>query len=165
MKEGFSYFPAPAKLNLFLHVTGRRADGYHLLQTVFRFVDFGDDVGLRVREQGEVRRVGEVVDVAEADDLTVRAARLLKVIGSDLVPEFPTWHRSEDILSLAQLLVVQRSGHVTDSTQLAIPDVSSTEVRDRLAQGLDTSGKLCPLVAQYIKQRGLYVDLVKQGPQ
>ena len=78
MKEGFSYFPAPAKLNLFLHVTGRRADGYHLLQTVFRFVDFGDDVGLRVREQGEVRRVGEVVDVAEADDLTVRAARLLK---------------------------------------------------------------------------------------
>jgi len=78
MKEGFSYFPAPAKLNLFLHVTGRRADGYHLLQTVFRFVDFGDDVGLRVCKQGSVCRVGEVTDVAEADDLTVRAARLLK---------------------------------------------------------------------------------------
>ena len=96
MKEGFSYFPAPAKLNLFLHVTGRRADGYHLLQTVFRFVDFGDDVGLRVREQGEVRRVGEVVDVAEADDLTVRAARLLKQVSAsdmgvdiDLIKRLP----------------------------------------------------------------------------
>jgi len=96
MKEGFSYFPAPAKLNLFLHVIGRRADGYHLLQTVFRFVDFGDQVGLRICERGEPRRVGRIRDIAEADDLTVRAARLLKqVSGSpmgveiDLIKRLP----------------------------------------------------------------------------
>ncbi|UCH48352.1 MAG: 4-(cytidine 5'-diphospho)-2-C-methyl-D-erythritol kinase, partial [Betaproteobacteria bacterium] len=78
MKAGFSYFPAPAKLNLFLHVTGRRADGYHLLQTVFRFLDYGDEVGLRVTEDGAVRRVSRVHGVAEEQDLTLRAARLLK---------------------------------------------------------------------------------------
>jgi 4-diphosphocytidyl-2-C-methyl-D-erythritol kinase len=96
MKEGFSYYPAPAKLNLFLHVIGRRADGYHLLQTVFRFVDFGDQIGLRISESGEPRRVGRICDVAEADDLTLRAARLLKqVSGSpkgveiDLIKRLP----------------------------------------------------------------------------
>jgi 4-diphosphocytidyl-2-C-methyl-D-erythritol kinase len=78
MKAGFSYFPAPAKLNLFLHVTGRRADGYHLLQTVFRFLDFGDEVGLRVSEDGVVRRVRPVPGVTEQEDLTLRAAKLLK---------------------------------------------------------------------------------------
>ena len=78
MKAGFSYFPAPAKLNLFLHVTGRRADGYHLLQTVFRFLDFGDEVGLRVSEDGVVRRVRPVPGVTEQEDLTLRAANLLK---------------------------------------------------------------------------------------
>ena len=78
MKAGFSYFPAPAKLNLFLHVTGRRADGYHLLQTVFRFLDFGDEVGLRVSRDGAVRRVRPVPGVTEQEDLTLRAANLLK---------------------------------------------------------------------------------------
>lgn len=71
-------FPAPAKLNLMLRVVGRRADGYHLLQTVLRFIDFGDEVRLTVREDGSIRRVRELPGVAEADDLTVRAARLLK---------------------------------------------------------------------------------------
>ncbi|MGV8961197.1 MAG: 4-(cytidine 5'-diphospho)-2-C-methyl-D-erythritol kinase [Stenotrophomonas sp.] len=76
---GWSYWPAPAKLNLFLHITGRRADGYHALQTVFRLLDWGDRIGLRVRADGEVRRVGEsVAGVAEADDLVVRAAIALK---------------------------------------------------------------------------------------
>ena len=78
MKAGFSYFPAPAKLNLFLHVVGRREDGYHLLQTVFRFIDFGDEVGLRVTEDGTVRRVTTLRGVSEQDDLTLRAAHLLK---------------------------------------------------------------------------------------
>lgn len=71
-------YPAPAKLNLFLHVTGRRADGYHLLQSVFRFLDHADVVELRLREDGVIRRLNPLPGVAEADDLTVRAACLLK---------------------------------------------------------------------------------------
>jgi 4-diphosphocytidyl-2-C-methyl-D-erythritol kinase len=71
-------FPAPAKLNLLLRVVGRRPDGYHLLQTVFRFIRYGDDVRLSVRQDGEIRRVSDLAGVAAADDLTVRAAKLLK---------------------------------------------------------------------------------------
>jgi 4-diphosphocytidyl-2-C-methyl-D-erythritol kinase len=77
--QGWSAWPAPAKLNLFLQITGRRADGYHLLQTVFRLLDWGDTVHLRPRDDGQVCRIGESVPgVAEADDLLVRAARLLQ---------------------------------------------------------------------------------------
>jgi 4-diphosphocytidyl-2-C-methyl-D-erythritol kinase len=79
LNAGGPWFPAPAKLNLFLHITGRRADGYHELQSVFRLLDWGDRVKLQVREDGQVRRVGpSVPGVAEADDLAVRAAVLLK---------------------------------------------------------------------------------------
>ena len=78
-QAGWSWWPAPAKLNLFLHITGRRADGYHLLQSVFRLLDWGDRIGLRLREDGQIRREGaSVTGVAEADDLAVRAAVLLK---------------------------------------------------------------------------------------
>ncbi|MEJ0045340.1 MAG: hypothetical protein WDN04_03720 [Rhodospirillales bacterium] len=73
-----TYFPAPAKLNLFLHVIGRRADGYHLLQTVFRLIDFNDQVGVAPRADGAIRRVNAVAGVPEEDDLALRAARLLK---------------------------------------------------------------------------------------
>jgi 4-diphosphocytidyl-2-C-methyl-D-erythritol kinase len=79
LNAGGPWLPAPAKLNLFLHITGRRADGYHELQSVFRLLDWGDRVKLQVREDGQVRRVGpSVPGVAEADDLAVRAAVLLK---------------------------------------------------------------------------------------
>ena len=71
-------FPAPAKLNLFLHVIGRRPDGYHLLQSVFTLIDRCDEVRLRVREDGLVRRVGDLPGVPESEDLAVRAALLLK---------------------------------------------------------------------------------------
>lgn len=75
---GWIGFPAPAKLNLMLRVTGRRADGYHLLQTVFRFIDHGDTVRLRVRADGVLSRVLPLPGVPEADDLTLRAARALR---------------------------------------------------------------------------------------
>jgi len=81
----WSAWPAPAKLNLFLRITGRRPDGYHELQTVFRLLDWGDEVRLRVREDGAVRRAGAIPGVPEDADLTVRAARLLQeVSGSRL---------------------------------------------------------------------------------
>ncbi len=77
--SGWSQWPAPAKLNLFLQITGRRPDGYHCLQTAFRLLDWGDTVGLRVRQDGVVARHGPSVEgVAPADDLTVRAAELLR---------------------------------------------------------------------------------------
>jgi len=70
--------PAPAKLNLFLHVVGRRPDGYHLLQTLFRFIDLHDTLHFSLREDGVVRRTNVVEGVAEEQDLCVRAARLLQ---------------------------------------------------------------------------------------
>ena len=70
--------PAPAKLNLFLHVTGRRADGYHLLQTLFRFIDLHDTLHFDLRDDGLVRRTNAVDGVDEDQDLCVRAARLLQ---------------------------------------------------------------------------------------
>lgn len=71
-------YPAPAKINLFLHVLGRRADGYHRLQTVFRLLDFGDTLRFALREDGRIVRAGPLPGVAEDDDLAVRAARLLQ---------------------------------------------------------------------------------------
>ncbi len=71
-------FPAPAKLNLSLLVTGRRADGYHLLQTVFRFIDFADVLRIGVRTDGRIERLADLPGVPVDDDLTVRAARLLQ---------------------------------------------------------------------------------------
>ena len=71
-------WPAPAKLNLFLHITGRRADGYHELQTVFQFLDFCDALSFRVLDDGAIRRAGDVPGISAHDDLTVRAARALQ---------------------------------------------------------------------------------------
>ena len=90
---GWSRWPAPAKLNLFLQVVGRRDDGYHLLQTVFQLLDWGDTVHLRARSDGRIRRLGsDDYGVAAADDLVVRAARLLQEAtksgqGADIVVE------------------------------------------------------------------------------
>ena len=82
-------FPAPAKLNLLLLVTGRRADGYHLLQTVFRFIDFGDELRIAVRSDGRIARATDLPGVPADDDLSVRAARLLQkaagtALGADI---------------------------------------------------------------------------------
>ncbi|HEX7234664.1 MAG TPA: 4-(cytidine 5'-diphospho)-2-C-methyl-D-erythritol kinase [Nitrosospira sp.] len=69
---------APAKLNLFLHVVGRREDGYHLLQTVFRFVDFSDRFNFALREDGAIKLHTPTPGVPEDKDLCVRAAKLLQ---------------------------------------------------------------------------------------
>ena len=72
-------WPAPAKINLFLHVVGRRADGYHLLQTIFQFLSLGDDLEFTVRPDGEIRRLSDLPGVPAEADLVVRAAHLLQV--------------------------------------------------------------------------------------
>jgi len=71
-------YPAPAKLNLFLHVIGRRADGYHLLQTVFRLIDCCDWLRFSPRTDSEVKLALPLPGIAESDELAVRAARLLQ---------------------------------------------------------------------------------------
>ena len=71
-------WPAPAKLNLFLHITGRRPDGYHELQTVFQFLDFGDELRFRVMPGGVIVRSKSLPGVPADQDLTVRAARALQ---------------------------------------------------------------------------------------
>ncbi len=84
--------PAPAKLNLFLHVVGRRPDGYHLLQTLFRFIDLQDTLHYTLREDGAVHRTNSIEGVAEESDLCVRAAKLLQAetgckLGVDIAVE------------------------------------------------------------------------------
>ena len=82
-------WPAPAKLNLMLRIVGRRPDGYHLLQSVFQFVDFGDAIELAVRDDGRIVRCNDLPGVPEGEDLVVRAARLLQAetgsaLGADI---------------------------------------------------------------------------------
>jgi len=74
----WTWWPAPAKLNLFLHVVGRRADGYHDLQTLFQLIDLCDTVGLEPRMGGGIERVEGMAGVAPDQDLAVRAARQLQ---------------------------------------------------------------------------------------
>ncbi|WP_448098626.1 4-(cytidine 5'-diphospho)-2-C-methyl-D-erythritol kinase [Luteibacter yeojuensis] len=81
LAEGdWTVWPAPAKLNLFLRIVGRREDGYHELQTVFRLLDWGDEVRLRIRADGAITRPTPVPGVPEDADLTIRAARLLAAV-------------------------------------------------------------------------------------
>lgn len=70
-------WPSPAKLNLCLHVVGRRADGYHLLQTAFQFIDLCDEIDFSDRPDGIIERVGGPAEIPAEQDLAVRAARLL----------------------------------------------------------------------------------------
>ena len=71
-------WPAPAKINLFLHINGRRADGYHELQTLFQFLEYGDELEFDVRNDGQIQRLGGLRDVPPEQDLVVRAARALQ---------------------------------------------------------------------------------------
>jgi 4-diphosphocytidyl-2-C-methyl-D-erythritol kinase len=88
MKQRLLNLPAPAKLNLFLHITGRRADGYHLLQTVFQFINLCDELQLNLRSDSEIVCHGNTT-VPAAQDLSARAARLLQnhcacTLGADI---------------------------------------------------------------------------------
>jgi 4-diphosphocytidyl-2-C-methyl-D-erythritol kinase len=74
--------PAPAKINWFLHVTGRRADGYHLLETVFQLISLGDSVDLDITSDGIISRVNDIPGVRVDDDITIKAAKLLQRVCS-----------------------------------------------------------------------------------
>ena len=87
--DGWSVWPAPAKLNLFLRIIGHRADGYHLLQTAFQLLDWGDDIALRARADGRIERLRGAPGVVAGDDLAVRAALALRAatgcsLGADI---------------------------------------------------------------------------------
>ncbi|HBI08061.1 MAG TPA: 4-(cytidine 5'-diphospho)-2-C-methyl-D-erythritol kinase, partial [Erwinia persicina] len=71
-------WPAPAKLNLFLYITGRRPDGYHDLQTLFQFLDYGDTLTIEANNSGELQLLTPVNGVPDAQNLIVRAAELLR---------------------------------------------------------------------------------------
>jgi 4-diphosphocytidyl-2-C-methyl-D-erythritol kinase len=71
-------WPSPAKLNLFLYITGRRADGYHQLQTLFQFLDYGDTLTIVPRQDDQIRLLTPVEGVPDEQNLIVRAARLLQ---------------------------------------------------------------------------------------
>jgi 4-diphosphocytidyl-2-C-methyl-D-erythritol kinase len=71
-------WPAPAKLNLFLHILGRRPDGYHELQTCFQFIDLCDEITIEVRADGQIRRTVDIPGLPEKSDLCLRAANALK---------------------------------------------------------------------------------------
>jgi 4-diphosphocytidyl-2-C-methyl-D-erythritol kinase len=76
--QDFQTFLAPAKINLFLHITGRRADGYHTLQSVFELLDFYDTIHIKPNHTGQISRVNVIQNVSESQDLTIRAAIALQ---------------------------------------------------------------------------------------
>ena len=89
MSAAKSVWPAPAKLNLFLHILGRRPDGYHELQTCFQFVDLCDEISIDVRTDGLIRRAVEIPNLPAEADLCIRAARALQAasgatLGADI---------------------------------------------------------------------------------
>ena len=87
-----SAYPAPAKLNLFLHITGRRADGYHLLQSVFMLIDWCDTLHFELRRDGGITRE-DLAEPLPPDDLIVRAARAYQ--------QATDWHRRRPDLARA----------------------------------------------------------------
>jgi 4-diphosphocytidyl-2-C-methyl-D-erythritol kinase len=77
-KQSVRSWPAPAKINLFLHITGQRSDGYHELQTVFQFLDYCDYLQFQILEQSDIQLVDSIDGVNDNDNLIVRAAKLLQ---------------------------------------------------------------------------------------
>jgi 4-diphosphocytidyl-2-C-methyl-D-erythritol kinase len=77
-ERGMTWWPAPAKINLFLHVLGRRSDGYHEIQTLFQLLDWGDEIGIVPTDDAIISRQAVSYGVPESEDLVIRAARLLQ---------------------------------------------------------------------------------------
>jgi 4-diphosphocytidyl-2-C-methyl-D-erythritol kinase len=84
MHDAALVLPAPAKLNLMLHIIGRRPDGYHELQTLFQFIDYGDQLGFTVRTDGKIQLHGLLENVPHDQNLIVRAARALQTHASNV---------------------------------------------------------------------------------
>jgi len=82
-QNGYKEFLAPAKLNLFLHVINKRADGYHNIQTIFQLIDLYDNIFIRTNKSGLIRRTSEHANIQESDDLSIKAAHLLKPFTDD----------------------------------------------------------------------------------
>ena len=78
IESAIQSWPAPAKLNLFLHITGRRPDGYHDLQTLFQILDWGDELRFNINNSGQISRSCNIEGISETEDICVRAARLLQ---------------------------------------------------------------------------------------
>ncbi|XOV77818.1 MAG: 4-(cytidine 5'-diphospho)-2-C-methyl-D-erythritol kinase [Aestuariibacter sp.] len=78
MKDTYFNWPSPAKLNLFLHILGKRADGYHELQSLFQILDFGDEISLRIRQDNQINLLTDFNGVPSQENLIVKAAKLLK---------------------------------------------------------------------------------------
>jgi len=77
-ENGYKEFLAPAKLNLFLRVINKRLDGYHNIQTVFQLIDLYDNLFIKINESGLIRRTSQHTNIQESDDLSIKAAHLLK---------------------------------------------------------------------------------------
>jgi len=77
-ETSYLFWPAPAKLNLFLQITGRREDGYHNLQTVFQFLEISDRLRFNIREDGQIRRKTDNEGIKAEEDLVIKAAHALK---------------------------------------------------------------------------------------
>jgi len=82
-QNGYKEFLAPAKLNLFLHVINKRVDGYHNIQTIFQLIDLYDNIFIRTNKSGLIRRTSEHANIQESDDLSIKAAHLLKPFTDD----------------------------------------------------------------------------------
>lgn len=106
--------------------------------------------------EAELGATSRTLPMLEALHARHPEAQLRLVIGSDLVPETPSWHAFDRIRALAPPLVIPRAGHVGDATHPALPAISSTEVRRRLREGLPTDGLIDPAVAAYARAHALY---------
>lgn len=118
---------------------------------------FRDLRGVRVSDlEARLGGTSKTLRTLQALQKDLPDTELRLVVGSDLLPSFPSWHQADLIEKLAPLLIVQRAGHVTDATQPALPAISSTDVRRRLQNGLSTAGLIPAAVARYIAEHKLY---------
>jgi 4-diphosphocytidyl-2-C-methyl-D-erythritol kinase len=165
-------WPAPAKLNLFLHILRRRPDGYHDLQTCFQFVDLCDQIDLGVRADGLIRRVAGADDVAADADLTVRAARALQqATGSTFGADIAVTKRipmgaglgggsSDAATTLVGLNQLWKTGLTTDQLAdlgLGLGADVPVFVRGRVAWGEGVGERLVPLYGPAAPAETYYV--------